>query len=145
MGGDDEIDRRFGVIARELAREGADGAGVAEEEPSAEGGGVFVEFGDGFGQRVDGVGDGFARVEHAIDAGDAVLVLVDGVDDGIEDELAAASAHEPVVGESDVERLVARRDGWGWCWVVYHLGSTVCRGSRVVWECVHWQRNKRRL
>jgi len=60
-----------------------------------------------------------------------VWALLDGFDDGIEDEFAAAASYEPIVGQGDAES-----GGMGrW---VYHDASTVSRGSRVIMECESW-------
>ncbi len=58
-----------------------------------------------------------------------MLVFEQRVDDGIENELAAASADEPVVGEGDIE-LRALSSGFGLGGGVYHVLKLVRAGAR---------------
>lgn len=133
MGGDDEIDGVGLVSVGELFAEVGDGFGIAEELPSAENGGEVVELGDGFGESVDGGGDWIAGIEHGIEVGDRVLILGEGVDDGVEDELAAAASYEPVVGECDFEGGSQWRSGLGG--VVYHVGrQNLLRAETRCWR-----------
>jgi len=117
VGGDDEVDGVGLVMFGELLAQVSDGVGIPEEQPAAEGGREAIEWRDGFVEAVDGGGDGGACVEHAIEGRDCVLVIEEGVDDGIEDELASSSSHEPIMGQGNAQ---VRWFGG----LVYHLIQT---------------------
>ncbi len=61
-----------------------------------------------------------------------MLIGQDGVDDGVEDELAASACDEPVVGQGDAQ--VWLLGGW-----VYHL----VRGMGMDLERVLWRIKRR--
>jgi len=51
---------------------------------------------------IDDRADGFAIIEHGVDADEGVIALDEGCE-AFENELAAADSSEPIVGEGDAE------------------------------------------
>lgn len=111
--GDEEVDGGVLVVGGESLGELGDGFGVRGEEPAAEWCGEEVERGGGDGEGVDCGCDGSGGAEHGVAAGDGGAAGEEVGRDGVEDEFAAASCDEPIVGEGDAQPGVGAAEGSG--------------------------------